>query len=111
MNLFPLCTANVWPTNSGVIIDLRDQVLIACFLPPVFIATIFFSRCGSTKGPFFSERAIYFFLLLINYFLRLSRIYLFEAFLSERVFNPFAFVPFLERGCPPDARPSPPPIG
>ncbi len=26
MNLFPLCTANVWPTKSGVIVQRRDHV-------------------------------------------------------------------------------------
>src|SRR5262249_29775716 len=28
MNLFPLWTANVWPTNSGVTVLDRDQVLV-----------------------------------------------------------------------------------
>src|SRR5436309_7498216 len=27
MNLFPLCTARVWPTKSGVMVERRDQVL------------------------------------------------------------------------------------
>ncbi len=31
MNLFPLCTANVWPTNSGSTVLARDQVLITRF--------------------------------------------------------------------------------
>src|SRR6476620_5272739 len=32
MNLLPLCTANVCPTKSGVIVDLRDHVFITPFL-------------------------------------------------------------------------------
>src|SRR6185295_15241633 len=32
MNLRPLWTANVWPTNSGRIVERRDQVLITDFL-------------------------------------------------------------------------------
>src|SRR5437868_5768035 len=29
LNIFPLCTRNVWPTKSGVTIELLDQVLTA----------------------------------------------------------------------------------
>ena len=29
-NLFPLWTSNVWPTNSGMIVHARAQVLIGC---------------------------------------------------------------------------------
>ena len=32
-NLRPLCTANVSPTNSGVIVERRDQVLISLRSP------------------------------------------------------------------------------
>jgi len=31
MNLLPLCTAKVWPTNSGSTVLARDQVLITRF--------------------------------------------------------------------------------
>src|SRR5581483_6721581 len=31
MNFLPLCTASVWPTKSGLIVDRRDQVLITRF--------------------------------------------------------------------------------
>ena len=31
LKILPLCTANVSPTKSGVIIDRRDQVLIGVF--------------------------------------------------------------------------------
>src|SRR4029079_12052174 len=58
MNFFPLCTASVWPTISGITVERRDQVLITFFSPPRFITSIF-SRSGtSTKGPFFSDLLI-----------------------------------------------------
>jgi len=58
LNIFPLCTKNVWPTKSGVTIERRDQVLIAFFEPEAFILSIFSRRCDSTKGPFFSDLPI-----------------------------------------------------
>ena len=58
---FPLWTWKVIPTNSGVIIERRDQVRITCFDPAFTTFSIFRCRLGSTNGPFFSERAIYFF--------------------------------------------------
>jgi hypothetical protein len=36
INLFPLCTANVNPTKSGVIVEARDQVLITALLSDAF---------------------------------------------------------------------------
>ena len=39
MNLRPLCTANVWPTMSGMIVERRDQVLMTRFSPDAFIAS------------------------------------------------------------------------
>src|SRR5436309_13969303 len=58
LNVFPLCTKNVWPTKSGVTIERRDQVLIGFLTPELFILSIFFRRCNSTKGPFFNDLAI-----------------------------------------------------
>src|SRR5215212_2110552 len=58
LNVFPLCTKNVWPTKSGVTIERRDQVLIGFFAPELFILSIFSRRCDSTKGPFFNDLAI-----------------------------------------------------
>src|SRR4026209_1582728 len=58
LNVFPLCTKNVWPTKSGVTIERRDQVLIGFFTPELFILSIFSRRCDSTKGPFFNDLAI-----------------------------------------------------
>ena len=55
MNFFPLCTASVWPTISGITVDRRDQVLMTFFSPPRFIASTFSSSGTSTKGPFFSD--------------------------------------------------------
>src|SRR2546428_7076419 len=60
LNVFPLCTKNVWPTKSGVTIDRLDQVLIGFFTPELFILSIFSKRCDSTKGPFFNDLAINF---------------------------------------------------
>src|SRR5690606_37285683 len=47
MNLLPLCTANVWPTKSGEIMDRRDQVLITDFLFVSFIERTFLSKLWS----------------------------------------------------------------
>src|SRR4029077_1294951 len=58
LNVFPLCTKNVWPTKSGVTIERRDHVLIGFFTPELFILSIFSRRCNSTKGPFFNDLAI-----------------------------------------------------
>ena len=58
LNIFPLCTKNVWPTKSGVTIERRDQVLIGFFAPELFILSIFSRRYDSTKGPFFNDLAI-----------------------------------------------------
>ena len=55
MNFFPLCTASVWPTISGITVERRDQVLMTFFSFARFITSTF-SRSGvSTNGPFFSD--------------------------------------------------------
>src|SRR5581483_6933583 len=51
MNLFPLCTASVCPTKSGVMVLRRDQVLNTFFSFRSFRAWIFLSSDGSTYGP------------------------------------------------------------
>src|SRR5205085_11141288 len=57
----PLWTANVMPTKSGVMVERRDQVLIAGGREaPCRISSTFFSKCRSMNGPFFTERAIAF---------------------------------------------------
>ena len=51
MNFFPLCTASVCPTISGITVERRDQVLMTFFSAPRFITSTF-SRSGvSTNGP------------------------------------------------------------
>src|SRR5205823_13189072 len=60
LNVFPLCTKNVWPTKSGVTIERRDHVLIGFFTPALSILSIFSRRYNSTKGPFFNDLAIIF---------------------------------------------------
>src|SRR5918998_5499790 len=88
VKILPLCTIKVWPTKSGVTIERRDQVLIGFFTPDEFILSIFSRRCGSTKGPFFSD------LLISNYFFRLTRrSCMMKRVLGlpfERVLKPFA---------------------
>src|SRR5439155_25665635 len=58
IKIFPLCTKNVWPAKSGVTNERRDHVLIGFFAPALFILSIFWRRCDSTKGPFFNDLAI-----------------------------------------------------
>src|SRR5438034_2036314 len=58
MNLFPLCTASVWPTKSGVMVLRRDQVLNTFFSFFSFRAWIFTRSDGSTYGPFLTLRPI-----------------------------------------------------
>src|SRR5512137_2239145 len=57
MNFFPLCTASDRPTNSGEMVERRDQVLMI-FLEPTPSVCTFLIRCSSMNGPFFIERAI-----------------------------------------------------
>src|SRR6266545_5282613 len=52
MNLFPLCTASVWPTKSGVIVLRRDHVLNTFFSFRSLRARIFTINDSSTYGPF-----------------------------------------------------------
>src|SRR6185436_2289663 len=58
LNTLPLWTLNVRPTNSGVIIDRRDQVLIGTFEPLALALSILSIKCWSTNGPFLIERPI-----------------------------------------------------
>src|SRR5712692_8095867 len=52
----PLCTASVRPTNSGTMVERRDQVLIGRLSLVLRAASTFFIRWWSTKGPFLIER-------------------------------------------------------
>src|SRR6185312_2898454 len=58
MCCLPLCTAMVRPTNSGVIVERRDHVLIGFLSFTARAASTFFNRWSSTNGPFLIERAI-----------------------------------------------------
>src|SRR5215467_4959187 len=58
MNLRPLCTAMVWPTKSGWMVERRDQVRRTFLSFVWFMTLIFVIRWSSIKGPFFVERAI-----------------------------------------------------
>jgi hypothetical protein len=58
MCCLPLWTAIVSPTNSGVIVERRDQVLIGRLSLVARAASTFFDRWSSTNGPFLIERAI-----------------------------------------------------
>src|SRR6202050_3833380 len=64
MNFLPLCTAMVWPTISGTIVERRDHVFTTFFSLRVFRPSTFTRRWSSTNGPFLSERAIVSSLLL-----------------------------------------------
>ena len=52
INFLPLCTATVWPMNSGRIVERRDQVRTTFFSFFSFIATSLSIRWSSTNGPF-----------------------------------------------------------
>src|SRR5229473_227685 len=55
----PLCTPNVSPTISGVMVERRDQVRITCGLcEPARIRSTTFRMPLSTQAPFFNERGI-----------------------------------------------------
>src|SRR6266545_4579653 len=56
--LRPSCTAMVWPTMSGMIVERRDQVRITRLSRLRFSSSIFLSRWSSTNGPFFRLRAM-----------------------------------------------------
>src|SRR6478672_8039419 len=58
MNLYPLCTANVCPTKSGMTVLARDQVFTTRFSLRPFIAATRFVRLSWTYAPFFTDLAI-----------------------------------------------------
>src|SRR5690625_6635582 len=98
----------VSPTNSGKIVELRDQVLIGLLLLPAIAASTFSSRDASTNGPFLIERAI-----ASALYLRLRRETIIESVrLLRRVGEPLAGSPQgLTGSRPPPVRPSTPPTG
>src|SRR5262245_5782063 len=68
MNFFPLCTAIVCPTMSGMTVERRDQVLRTFFSKRRFISSILFLRGASTNGPFLMLLAMFYFLRRTMYF-------------------------------------------
>src|SRR5918992_1031817 len=56
--LRPSCTAIVWPSMSGMIVDRRDQVLMTFFEFLSFCRSTFFNRWSSMNGPFLRLRGI-----------------------------------------------------
>ena len=58
LKILPLCTLNVRPTKSGVIIERRDQVLIGVLDWLALAFEIFSSKWPSMNGPFLIERPI-----------------------------------------------------
>jgi len=57
MNALPLCTPNLYPTISGVIIEARAQVLIGVVLPG-FERAKCFKILSWIYGPFLSDRGM-----------------------------------------------------
>src|SRR5688572_15620035 len=112
MNLLPLWTARVCPTNSGEIVDRRAQVFSTLRSFTRFIASSLFNSFWTTYGPFLTERLIGFarsFYAFLDFRRRTMRRS--ESF-RLRVFLPLARRPHGEVGCrPPEDFPSPPPIG
>src|SRR5579871_5029516 len=106
MNFLPLCTAIVCPTNSGRIVERRDQVRTTFFSLAALSTASFASRCVSVNGPFLTDRPIPYLFLLFLVTIHLSVRLLF------RVLNPRVGWPQGVTGCrPPDVLPSPPPCG
>src|SRR5437762_710930 len=59
MNLLPLCTSNVCPTNSGMIVHARAQVFRGCLARFSLSLETLRNSFSLTKGPFFALLLIY----------------------------------------------------
>src|SRR5213593_2450749 len=106
MNFLPLWTATVWPTNSGEIVERRDQVFSTFFCRVRFSSSIRSSSVGSMYGPFFSERPI-----SDSYFVRRVTMALSDGLAPRRVLYPLVGLPHGVIGWLPLPLPSPPPMG
>src|SRR5258706_13420495 len=51
-NLLPLCTSNVCPTNSGMIVHARLHVRIGCLARRSLSICTFLNSFSATNGPF-----------------------------------------------------------
>src|SRR3546814_6713109 len=108
MNLRPLQTLNVNPTNCGRIVDRRDPVLIGARAPASCAVSAFFRRLSSTNGPFQTERALHY----LFFFACRQRMIILSVALLMRVLAPLVGLPHGVTGLrPPDVRPFPPPVG
>src|SRR5208283_723204 len=58
MNFLPLWTATVWPTNSGRMVERRDQVRTTFFSLAAVSTANLASRCVSVNGPFLTDLPI-----------------------------------------------------
>src|SRR5260370_34636450 len=136
MNLFPLCTASVCPTKSGVIVLRRDHVLKTFFSFRSLRARIFTIKDSSTYGPFLTLRPIISPLRIADCALRIElprqirnpqseirnhwvafprlrprTMSFVDRFFLCRVFLPSTLPHGLVGGRPPELLPSPPPSG
>src|SRR6478752_10375078 len=94
---------NVWPTNSGMSVQARAQVVIGSLIPCWFSLSTLPYSFASTYGPFLSERPIcqlsafgYFVINFCTPYRRLRRrrtIALLDALRRSRVMPPLALFP------------------
>src|SRR6478672_1251614 len=107
MNLLPLCTAKVWPTNSGSTVLDRAHVFTTRFSFRPFMPVTRLRRASWTYGPFFTLLAI---VVASDYCVALPRfrprtIRRCDDFFLLRVFTP-SFLPHgLTTFRPPRVRP------
>src|ERR1700744_2268505 len=94
LKTFPLWTVNVKPTNSGVIVERRDQVLIGVFWFAAFAFWTFANKLSSTNGPFLIERPIKNYLVLTGNPLRRTTMKRLDCLYLARVLPPLATLPY-----------------
>src|ERR1039458_7429450 len=106
MNFLPLWTAMVYPTNSGRMVERRDQVRTTFFSLAAASTAILASRCVSINGPLATDLPMAYLFLLFRVTIHLS------VRLLLRVLNPRVGWPQGVTGWrPPEVLPSPPPWG
>src|ERR1039458_1262251 len=106
MNFLPLWTATVWPTNSGRMVERRDQVRTTFFSLAAVSTASFASRCVSVNGPFLTDLPISYLFLVLRVTIHLL------VRLLLRVLKPRVGWPQGVTGWrPPEVLPSPPPCG
>src|SRR6202034_3217849 len=107
--LRPSCTAIVWPSIAGTIMDRRDQVLITFLVPLSFCRSTFLIRWSSTNGPFFRLRGIVG--CSYRFFLPRLRVISRSLGLCALRVRPSGLPHGLTGWRPPELLPSPPPSG